>query len=571
MDVIQIPTSVPSLSAKLCVAVGAGIVSHHLVFKRGEWHVQAPYLVVAYLASLPSLLVVEELSLPSGNIFKSFRAATAILLFFTCSLFSSIIIYRTLFHRLRHFPGPKIAAVTKLWHAYHCLNGKNYLFLQRLHQQYGDFVRTGFNSSAFPGMVMAHTSNLLSGPNEVTVFTPDVLVKLNGPGNSNLKSAWYDILLPEFGVATIRDRKFHDQRRRFWTSGFSGKELAVYQQRIVQHAIQLETIIANAASSKTVVDFKSIAYWFSFDVMGLFAFDRSFDMIEQGEWRYAVDMLRRAFAIVAPVSPVPWLAHIGFTFLRGRWIVKSWHSMIDWCRDQMMERVNLDSDQRDVASRLVNDFKSRDRSSFDQHLLTGESIVAIVAGSDTVGSAMSFLFYELAKHQEQAEKVFAELQSIDIFDCAALLSLPHLSAVINETLRFHHVIPTGGYRDTPKEGLVISGRFIPEGTTVIAPRYILNRHCAFVRPTEWIPERWTDRPEMVKDSRVHLPFALGRYACPGKPLALSELSLVVALLVSKYYIRFPDNDNGSRVEDDMKDQFTALPGPLDLVFELRKP
>ena len=115
----------------------------------------------------------------------------------------------------------------------------------------------------------------------------------------------------------------------------------MYQQRIVQHAIQLETIIANAASSKTVVDFKSIAYWFSFDVMGLFAFDRSFDMIEQGEWRYAVDMLRRAFAIVAPVSPVPWLAHIGFTFLRGRWIVKSWHSMIDWCRDQMMERVNV--------------------------------------------------------------------------------------------------------------------------------------------------------------------------------------------------------------------------------------
>jgi hypothetical protein len=66
-------------------------------------------------------------------------------------------------------------------------------------------------------------SNSPLGPSEITVFTPDVLVKLNGPGNSNLKSAWYDILLPEFGVATIRDRKFHDQRRRFWTAGFSGK------------------------------------------------------------------------------------------------------------------------------------------------------------------------------------------------------------------------------------------------------------------------------------------------------------------------------------------------------------
>ena len=65
-------------------------------------------------------------------------------------------------------------------------------------------------------------------------------------------------------------------------------------------------------------------------------------------------------------------------------------------------------------------------------------------------------------------------------------------------------------------------------------------------------------------------YLLGRYACPGKLLALSEMALLTALLVSKYYIRFPDGDNGSRVEKDMKDQFTALPGPLDLVFEPRE-
>ena len=71
--------------------------------------------------------------------------------------------------------------------------------------------------------------------------------------------------------------------------------------------------------------------------------------------------------------------------------------------------------------------------------------------------------------------MFAELQTVDVHNCAALLSLPHLSAVINETLRFHHVIPTGGYRDTPEEGLTIGGQFIPKDTTIIAPRYILNR------------------------------------------------------------------------------------------------
>ena len=127
-------------------------------------------------------------------------------------------------------------------------------------------------------------------------------------------------------------------------------ELAVYQQRALRHAIELEAIISEAASSKRVVDFKSLAYWFSFDVMGLFAFDRSFDMIHRKEWRYALDMLRRAFAIVAPVSPVPWLAHIGFAFFKGRWVVRPWHSMIDWCRNRMMERVEVSKISRSSST-----------------------------------------------------------------------------------------------------------------------------------------------------------------------------------------------------------------------------
>ena len=153
---IEILTRVSPLWIKLCIAAGAGIVSHHLVFKKGEWHVQAPYLLGAYLASLPSLAVLEELGFRNGNISRSLSAATLILLFFTFALFSSIVIYRTLFHRLRHFPGPKIAAVTKLWHAYHCMDGKNYIFLQTLHQQYGDFVRTGIDLPFSPDGHAAH-------------------------------------------------------------------------------------------------------------------------------------------------------------------------------------------------------------------------------------------------------------------------------------------------------------------------------------------------------------------------------------------------------------------------------
>ena len=64
---------------------------------------------------------------------------------------------------------------------------------------------------------------LHEGPNEITVFHPEVLAKLDGPGNKTTKSVWYDFLMPDMGLTTIRNKAFHDQRRRVWSLAFSAK------------------------------------------------------------------------------------------------------------------------------------------------------------------------------------------------------------------------------------------------------------------------------------------------------------------------------------------------------------
>ncbi len=49
---------------------------------------------------------------------------------------------------------------------------------------------------------------------------------------------------------------------------------------------------------------------------------------------------------------------------------------------------------------------------------------------------------------------------------------------------------------------------------------------------------------------------------------MAQLRLTVAILVSKYNIRFaPGTSDGLLVEKDMRDQLTPLPGQLELVFE----
>ena len=71
---------------------------------------------------------------------------------------------------------------------------------------------------------------------------------------------------------------------------------------------------------------------------------------------------------------------------------------------------------------------------------------------------------------------------------------------------------------------------------------------------------------MVADKCAFTPFSIGRFACVGKGLALAELRFVTALLVSKYDITFAPGEDGIRCWRDMKDQFTAAPGKLELVF-----
>ena len=92
------------LKAQVCLAATAGACSHLLIFIRGEHHVQAPTLLRIYLV-LGFLLLMSQTS--------SLRLAAGttglLVIVYGGSLFASITIYRTFFHRLRRFPGPVMA------------------------------------------------------------------------------------------------------------------------------------------------------------------------------------------------------------------------------------------------------------------------------------------------------------------------------------------------------------------------------------------------------------------------------------------------------------------------------
>lgn len=57
----------------------------------------------------------------------------------------------------------------------------------------------------------------------------------------------------------------------------------------------------------------------------------------------------------------------------------------------------------------------------------------------------------------------------------------------------------------------------------------------------------------------------------GQGLAMTQIRLVLASLVKRFRIHFPPGDDGRQVLEDMRDQLTAKPGPLRLMFSVREP
>ena len=297
-----------------------GILSHNCIFMRGEWHTRAPLVLHCHVGVFV-LGVFVGLTYGSGNILDSLQTSALNMFNYVSALLASMIIYRKFFHRLRGFPGPGMAGVTKLWHVYHCANSQNHLLLDSMYQKYGQFVRTG--------------------PEEITIFHPEVLQAINGPGNSCTKAVWYDLLLPDVAVNTTRSKLEHDKRRRIWDHGFTTKALLNYEERMMKYGEVLERGISQLARKDQPINVSAWFYWFTFDVMGEFAFARSFGMLESEKWHVAVVMLRKAMRLLGPLSPVPWLAQIGFNIFPWVRVVRDWFAMLAWCRERMKERIQV--------------------------------------------------------------------------------------------------------------------------------------------------------------------------------------------------------------------------------------
>lgn len=86
-----------------------------------------------------------------------------------------------------------------------------------------------------------------------------------------------------------------------------------------------------------------------------------------------------------------------------------------------------------------------------------------------------------------------------------------------------------------------------------------------------MPERWTTQPELVLRRDVFAPFSLGAYSCAGKPLAMVQLRMVIAMLVRNFELCFAPGSEAEceRFIRDQADCFTVRVRSLPLLLRER--
>ncbi|TGO47638.1 hypothetical protein BCON_0269g00040 [Botryotinia convoluta] len=555
-----------------------GIATHSLIFIYNEWHLLAPAILSIHL--LLAITVVAAEIWNGGTTYFSHLAAAISIVCYLTSLFSSIVIYRLFFHRLRHFPGPRLAAASKLWHVWQCRDSRNHLVLERLHQKYGSFVRTGENSPNFRLIRHVILIKTPSGPCEITVFTAGAFEAMDGPKSNTTRSDWYDLLHPRVSSVFTRDKELHDERRRIWSHSLSTRALSSYEPRVLRKVMGLKDHIEQANCNPIFVN--DLMQWFSFDLMGDFAFSQDFGMMEKSEYHSAITMVRSAITLLGPFSPAIWIPRIGFAFLSRFWKVKDWFGMLAFCDTCMERRMKVTVKERDIASWFIEDAEKNKNNGQYRRWLSGDTATVVVAGSDTTAPTLTTLFYFLAKNPQDAEKIYQEVSNVDLQDVNAVAALHHLNGSINEAMRLLPAVLTFVTRVSPPEGMDVDGTHIPGNVKIAAPRYSIGRlSSAWKDPHKFCPERWYSRPEMILDKRAFAPFGvgmfhmilktdgIGRTSCVGKNLALTEVRMASAHLISAFKIHFRPGDNGDAVECDLRDQLTAKPGELRLIFEPR--
>ncbi|KAK6128915.1 hypothetical protein DH2020_037354 [Rehmannia glutinosa] len=162
-----------------------------------------------------------------------------------------------------------------------------------------------------------------------------------------------------------------------------------------------------------------------------------------------------------------------------------------------------------------------------------------VAGTDTTSSTLEWAMAEALKNPETMKKAQAELEEVigkgKVLDEADISRLPYLRCMVKETLRIHPPVPFLIPRRVEQD-VEVCGYTVPKNSQVFVNAWAIGRDPdIWKNPLEFKPERFLESEVDMRGRDFELiPFGAGRRICPGLPLAVRMVPVMLGSLLNSF-------------------------------------
>ena len=381
--------------------------------------------------------------------------------------------------------------------------------------------------------------------------------------------------LPQ-GLFSAEGEDWRKQRRMVMAS-FSPNHVRAYFPSLVKVSLRLRSRWLQAARASEEIVLQADLMRFTVDAIAGLAFGKDINTLEAGD-----DVIQRHLDKVLPtifrrvLSFVPYWRW--FKLASDRELDTSVavinRTILDFvaqARQRLRDDPALGTQPRNLLEAMIAAADEPDSGLQDQHV-AGNVLTMLLAGEDTTANTLAWMIHLLQRHPDALRRVQQEVRTLapepSAYRFDQMEQLVYLQACASETMRLKPVAPfiaLQALRDT-----LVGDVAVPARTQL----WGIFRHDSvsrplFVRPEAFEPERWLEdaaQPLNAAARRAAMPFGSGPRMCPGRYLALLEMKMAMATLLSSFDIESVDTPHGGPAEERMA--FTM--NPVGLRMRLRE-
>lgn len=336
------------------------------------------------------------------------------------------------------------------------------------------------------------------------------------------------------------------QQRRLIQPAFHRRKIAAFDSLIISSAQRMLDRWERIRRDETVFDIDSEMMQLTLEIVGRALF--SVDLSDQANELTSATLTVLDFIVHRarhPFSLPP-----SFPTRRNRQFTSAlqlldrsvYHLIEDRRRALQQSEGFSHSASPDLLEMLLQARDEQTGKGMDDRQLRDEIITLLIAGHETVASALTWTWYLLSINPHEESSLHSELAQILNGRLPSSEDLPNLlytRMVFEEALRLYppawmitrrateaDLLP--GYEDFP----------IPAGALILTSPYLVHRHPDFwqdpelYQPKRFEPENSKDRPRFA-----YIPFGGGPRLCIGDEFAMQEAQLLIAAIAQRFRLK----------------------------------